>query len=109
MVKSISPCPLHPPYKRTVWEYGKANVGKIKADLNAVDWKTIFCGLDSEEMADIFTNVTFSILSENFFFINIKYYATFYYTLTTMQHYKDDAKRSKRLCLPHCQHMKIHN
>ena len=57
--------PPTPPYKRTVWEYGKANVAKIKADLNAVDWKTIFCGLGSEEMADIFTNITFSILSEN--------------------------------------------
>ena len=57
--------PPPPPYKRTVWEYGKANIAKIKADLNAIDWKTIFCGLGSEEMADIFTNITFSILSED--------------------------------------------
>ena len=57
--------PPPPPYKRTVWEYGKANVAKIKADLNAVDWKTLFTGLGSEDMADIFTNITYSILSEN--------------------------------------------
>ena len=52
--------PPPPPYKRTVWEYGNANVAKIKADLSAVDWKSIFSGLGSEEMADIFTNITFS-------------------------------------------------
>ena len=57
--------PPPPPYKRTVWEYGKANVAKLKAVLNAVDWKTIFCGLGSEDMADIFTNITYSIRSEN--------------------------------------------
>ena len=53
------------PYKRTVWEYGKANVAKITAVLNPVDWKTIFCGFGSDDMADIFTNITYSILSEN--------------------------------------------
>ena len=61
---NISLPPL-PPYKRTVWEYCKVNVSKIKADLSALDWKTIFSGLGSEEMADIFTNITYSILSEN--------------------------------------------
>ena len=58
--------PPPPPYKRTVWEYFKANVANVEADLNAVDWKTIFSGLGSEAMADIFTNITYSILSDNF-------------------------------------------
>ena len=40
---------------------------------------------------------------------NIIIYATFYYILTTMQHYKDDTMRSKRPCLRHGQHMKIYN
>ena len=57
--------PSPPPYKRTVWEYDKASVAKIKAVLNAVDWKTMFCGFGSDDMADIFTNITYSILSEN--------------------------------------------
>ena len=62
----MSPCPPPPPpYVRTVWEFGKANVEKIKASLNAVDWRTAFSGLSSEEMADTLTKTMHSIMSEN--------------------------------------------
>ena len=50
---------------RTVWEYCKANVTKIKASLNAVDWRIRFSGLSLEEMAEILIKTMHSVMSEN--------------------------------------------
>ena len=57
--------PSPPPYKRTVWEYKKANTCAIKGLLNDINWASKFNGLGSEEMANIFTDNLLSILSAN--------------------------------------------
>ena len=57
--------PSPPPYKRTVWDYGKANACAIKDLLNDINWESKFDGLGSEEMADIFTDNLLSTLSAN--------------------------------------------
>ena len=48
-------------------------------------------------------NITLYYTNSNYFFISIykvAIYATFYYALTGMQHYKVDTMRSKGQCLP---------
>ena len=57
--------PSPPPYKRTVWDYGKVNTCAIKDLLNDINWESKFDGLGSEEMADIFTDNLLSTLSAN--------------------------------------------
>ena len=48
--------PSAPPYKRTIWDYPKANVQAICDSINAVNWSDSFRGLDSEGMVKIFTD-----------------------------------------------------
>ena len=52
--------PSAPPYKRTIWDYPKANVQAICDSINAVNWSDHFRGLDSKEMVNIFTDKVFS-------------------------------------------------
>ena len=47
--------PSPPPYKRTIWDYSKANMQSIRNDLQAIDWHTRFDALGSEEMTEVFT------------------------------------------------------
>ena len=47
--------PSPPPYKRTIWDYSKANMQSIHNDLHAIDWHARFDALGSEEMAEVFT------------------------------------------------------
>ena len=55
------PCP--PPYKRTIWDYAKANIQNIHHDLQAIDWHTQFDTLGPEEMAENFTSSVYTALS----------------------------------------------
>ena len=55
--------PTPPPYKRTIWDYSKADTDTIRDKLNRVEWNLRFNGLGSEEMAEVFTSALHSILS----------------------------------------------
>ncbi len=57
--------PTPPPYKRTIWDYSKADTGTIRDILNCVDWNSRFNGLGSEEMAEVFTSALHSTLSSH--------------------------------------------
>ena len=41
------PCP--PPYKHIVWDYDKADVPKIKAELSAINWNIAFTNINSDD------------------------------------------------------------
>ena len=47
--------PSPPPYKRTIWDYSKANTQRIHHDLRAIDRHTRFDTLGLEEMTEVFT------------------------------------------------------
>ena len=47
--------PRPPPYKRTVWEYDKANIHMIKHDISSINWYEMFDGLDVSQAVDSFT------------------------------------------------------
>ena len=38
--------PRPPPYKRTIWEYDKANIDMINHDLSSINWDEMFDGID---------------------------------------------------------------
>ena len=52
-----------PPYKRTVWENGKANIDLINHDLSSMNWSEMFDGLDVNEAVDLFTIFFFSVIA----------------------------------------------
>ena len=45
-------CPFPPPYRRTVWEYCKANVANIKYILSGYTWHDCFKTLGCDEMVE---------------------------------------------------------
>ena len=57
--------PAPPPYRRTIWDYPKADTNKIRNALNSIDWRSLFSGLGSNGMVDIFTDTLFSVISSN--------------------------------------------
>ena len=57
--------PHPPPYKRTIWDYPKANTQMIRDIISEIDWQSRFVGLGSKEMTELFTGSIFAILSSN--------------------------------------------
>ena len=55
--------PHPPPYKRTIWEYSKANAQIIRNLIRAIDWKSKYRDLGVNEMTEVFTSTIFEILS----------------------------------------------
>ena len=55
--------PSAPPYKRTIWDYPKADVQSICDSINAINWSDNFRGLDSKEMVKIFTEKLSEVFS----------------------------------------------
>ena len=55
--------PSPPPYKRTIWDYSKANIQSIHRDLQVIDWHTRFDALGSEEMTEVFTASIYATLT----------------------------------------------
>lgn len=54
--------PTPPPYKRTIWEFSKANVGNIRASLSAIDWVQLFEGKNPTEMVELFQKKLLEIM-----------------------------------------------
>ena len=57
------PCP--PPYKRKIWDYKAAKIGRIRADLTNVNWQDLFFNLNASEMCLLFTDVFLDIISKH--------------------------------------------
>ena len=57
--------PRQPPYKRTVWEYDKANIDMIKHDLSSINWYEMFDGLDVNQAVDSFTTFFLSVITRH--------------------------------------------
>ena len=55
--------PSPTPYKRTLWDYSKANIQSIHNDLQSIDWHTRFDTLGSEEMTEVFTASIYATLT----------------------------------------------
>ena len=55
------PCP--PPYKRTVWDYDKANVQKIQTDISAVNWNSLFQDKRVDDCIRLFNRAILAIFS----------------------------------------------
>ena len=55
--------PNAPPYKRSVWEYEKASIPSIRAAISALNWESIFQGLQADEMVEVFRDTIFKTLS----------------------------------------------
>ena len=56
-----NPCP--PPYKRKVWDYKTANTDLIRQELLNTDWKSLFFGLNTDQMSLVFTDTLLDIFS----------------------------------------------
>ena len=56
--------PAPPPYKRTVWDYSKADVQMIIESINKINWTAFFDGLNPTEMVETFTKALSEIFSE---------------------------------------------
>ena len=52
-----------PPYKRTIWDYSKANVPEIRRCVNDTDWQDLLRGLNPGDMAARFTENLLKVLS----------------------------------------------
>ena len=46
-----------PPYRRTIYDYPKADVHVIKESISNTDWPSVFYGLSPTEMVDKFIDV----------------------------------------------------
>ena len=57
--------PDPPPYRRTIWDYSKADTNKIRDVIYGIDWSSLFSGLGSNGMVDIFTDTLFSVFSSH--------------------------------------------
>ena len=55
--------PAPPPYKRTIWDYAKADIQSIRETINGIDWDSRLMGLESNEMSEVFTETIYSLLS----------------------------------------------
>ena len=56
-----NPCP--PPYKRKVWDYKTANTDLIRQELLYTDWKSLFFGLNTDQMSLVYTDTLLDIFS----------------------------------------------
>ena len=54
-----------PPYRRTIWDYLKANTPMIRELISDIDWQSRLAGLGLNEMTELFTGTIFAILSAN--------------------------------------------
>ena len=54
--------PTPPPYKRTIWEFKKANISGICASLSAIDWAEFFLEKSPHEMVDLFQKKLLEIM-----------------------------------------------
>ena len=57
--------PRLPSYKRTVWEYDKANIYMINHDLSSINWYEMFYGLDVNQAIDLFTTLFLSVITRH--------------------------------------------
>ena len=57
--------PSPPPYKRTIWDYTKADIQYIRNAVSEINWKSRFSGLDPNKMVEVFTTAIYSLLSLN--------------------------------------------
>ena len=57
--------PAPPPYRRTIWDYSKAETNKIRDVIYSIDWSSLFSGQGSNGMVDIFTDTLFSVFSSH--------------------------------------------
>ena len=57
--------PSPPPYKRTVWDYSKADTKAIRDEIHEIDWVSRFSALSSDEMTECFTQTFVSIVTKN--------------------------------------------
>ena len=57
--------PRPPPYKRTVWEYDKANIDMINHDLSSINWLEMFDGLNVNQAVDSFTTFFLSVIARH--------------------------------------------
>ena len=57
--------PAPPPYKKTMWDYAKADTQTIRDRINGIDWESRFMGFGPNEMSEVFTATIYSILSSN--------------------------------------------
>ena len=57
--------PRPPPYKRTVWEYDKANIDMINRDLSSINWSEMCDGLDVNQAVDLFTTLFLSVIARH--------------------------------------------
>ena len=60
-----SSVPRPPPYKRTIWEYDKANMAMIKHDLPSINWYGMFDELDFNQAVDSFTTFLLSVIARH--------------------------------------------
>ena len=57
--------PAPSPYRRTMWDYAKADTQSIRDRINGIDWESRFMGFGPNEMSEVFTATIYSILSSN--------------------------------------------
>jgi len=57
--------PSPPPYKKTVWDYSKANIPTIRNCLKETNWLSVLQDLNVDQMAEVFTNKLIRILKAN--------------------------------------------
>ena len=55
--------PAPPLFKRTVWDYAKANKTDILKSLNNIDWESKFKDLSTNDMVQHFTSTIMDIVS----------------------------------------------
>ena len=55
--------PPLPPYRRTIYDYSKADVHVIRESTLSTDWASLLYGLNPTEMVDIFTNLLSELFS----------------------------------------------
>ena len=57
--------PSPPPFKRTLWDYSKANVAAIQRSLSVIDWSGEFNGLDIDQMVGFLTDAVLHICTQH--------------------------------------------
>ena len=57
--------PSPPLYKRTVWDYSKADTKAIRDEIQEIDWVSRFTALSSDEMTECFTQILVSTVTKN--------------------------------------------
>ena len=57
--------PSPPPFKRKVWDYKTAKIDLIRTELFNTDWKSLFFGLNTDEISPVFTDTLLNIFSSH--------------------------------------------